>query len=80
MPIHKFLLPQLHRQEHTDIRPLNRRLGRPEAQADVLVPSPPTLADSLGLARRLLRVEEDVWLLLERALALHRQFGRHDCR
>lgn len=63
---------------HTDVRALNGILGRPEAQTDVLVPSPATLSDLLALALTL-GVEEDVRLLLESALALDSQFGRHDC-
>lgn len=62
----------------TDVRALNGGLGRPEAQTDVLVPSLATLSLSLRLAAGLL-VLEDVRLLLERALALHGQLGRHDC-
>ena len=63
----------------TDVVAFNGVLRCPEAQTDVLVPSPATLSDSLGLAALSLRVEEDVWLFLERALALDCQFGRHDC-
>lgn len=67
--------------EHTDILSLNRRLRRPEAQTDIFVPSPASLADLCGFGRfrAALVVEEDVWLLLEGALALHCQFGGHDC-
>jgi len=62
-----------------DVVALNGGLGRPEAQADVLVPSPASLSDSLALAALALGVEENVWLLLESALALDGQFGGHDC-
>ena len=58
---------------HTNVGALNGGLGRPEAQADVLVPSPASLSNLLALAALALRVEEDVWLLLESAFAL-------DCR
>ena len=63
----------------TDVRALNGGLGRPEAQADVLVPSPATLALPLALSALRLCVLEDVWLLLEGAFALDRQLGGHDC-
>lgn len=59
----------------------DRILRCPEAQSDVLVPSPAALAD-LGRfceAGALLVVEEDVRLLLVGALALDCQFGGHDC-
>lgn len=61
--------------------PDNRILGRPEAQSDVLVPSPATLSDLCRLRelRAALVVEEDVRLLLVGALALDCQFGGHDC-
>jgi hypothetical protein len=64
---------------HTDVRTLNGGLGRPEAQTDILVPSPATLSDSLLLGAGLLSVLEDVRLLLESALALDGQFGSHVC-
>jgi hypothetical protein len=63
----------------TDVRTLNGGLGRPEAQTDILVPSPATLSDSLLLGAGLLGVLEDVRLLLESALALDGQFGSHVC-
>lgn len=61
---------------HTDVGALNGGLGRPEAQADVLVPSPATLADAV-VPR--LGDEVDVRLLLESALALDGKLGRHGC-
>jgi hypothetical protein len=64
---------------HTDVAALNGGLWGPEAQTDVLVPSPATLSDLWCLAALHLLVGEDVWLLLESALALDGQFGRHDC-
>lgn len=65
----------------TNVVALNGSLGRPEAQADVLVPSPATLANTLAASAgaALLVVEENVRLLLESALALHGQLGGHDC-
>ena len=56
---------------------LNRSLWCSEAQSNVLVPSSSTLSDA-GLGLRL-GVQEDVRLLLERALRLHGEFGGHDC-
>lgn len=56
---------------------LNRSLRCSEAQSNVLVPSSSTLSDT-GLRLRL-GVQEDVRLLLERALRLHGEFGGHDC-
>ena len=66
---------------HTDVFPLNRVLGRAETETNILIPSPATLADLLRSRRlgALLVIEEDVRLLLEGALALDCQFGRHDC-
>ena len=66
---------------HTDVFAINRSSRRSEAQSNVLEPSPATLSDSLRLRclRASLVVEEDVWLLLERALTLDCQFGGHDC-
>ena len=58
---------------------LNSSLGRPEAQSDILIPSPTTLSDTLALAALNLGVEEDMGLLLESAFALDCKFGRHDC-
>lgn len=63
---------------HTDVVALNRVLWGLEAQADVLVPSSSTLADSARLGLRL-GVEEDVRLLLESALRLDGKFGGHGC-
>ena len=59
--------------------PLNCSLRCPEAQPDVLVPSPAALADFVGFGGAALVVEEDVRLLLESTLALHCQFRCHDC-
>lgn len=63
---------------HTDVVSLNRGLGCPEAQSNVLVPSASSLADSARLGLRL-GVEEDVRLLLESALRLNSEFGGHGC-
>lgn len=66
---------------HTDVVAINRELGRPEAQTDILIPSSATLSDTLG-SRGLgapLVVEEDVRLLLEGTFALDSQLGRHGC-
>jgi hypothetical protein len=57
---------------------LNGRLGRPEAQTNVLVPSPATLARTVRLGLSL-GVEVDVRLLLESPLVLDREFCRHGC-
>lgn len=59
-----------------DVVSLNGSLGGPEAQTNVLVPSPSTLSGpgSLDLD---LGVLEDVRLLLESPLGLYSQFGRH---
>lgn len=62
----------------TDVGALNGSLGRPEAETDFLVPSATTLSDSLGLGLGL-GVQEDVRLLLESALRLDGQLGRHFC-
>ena len=51
------------RGKRTDIGPFNCGLRGPEAQSDVLVPSPPALSSALGLALRLV-AEEDVRLFL----------------
>ena len=64
---------------HTDIAALNGGLGSPESQSDILVVSSATFSHSLGLCGSALLVGEDVRLLLESALALDGQFGRHDC-
>ena len=63
---------------HTNVGALDSGLGRPEAQSDVLIPSPTTLSDTLALAALSFGVEEDVRLLLESAFALDCKFGRHD--
>ena len=57
---------------------LNGGLGSLEPQADILVPSPAALSDFLALGLDL-RVGEDMRLLLESALRLHSQLGRHCC-
>jgi hypothetical protein len=62
----------------TNVVALNGGPGSPEAQTDVLHPSPATLSSPLGLAALLLVVLEDVRLLLESALALDSEFGGHD--
>lgn len=54
----------------TNVVALNGGPGSPEAQTDVLHPSPATLSSPLGLAALLLGVLENVRLLLESALAL----------
>ena len=54
---------------HTDVVAINGSLGCPETQTDLLVPSLAALA-LLAVLGRDLGVQEDVWLLLERALAL----------
>lgn len=72
-PPHRF-----HAGSLTNVGALDGSLGSPEAETDVLVPSPATLSDTLGLAALALGVQEDVRLLLESALALDSQFGRHD--
>jgi hypothetical protein len=62
----------------TNVVALDGSLGSPEAQTDVLVPSPATLSYTLGLAALALGVQEDMRLLLESALALDSQLGGHD--
>ncbi len=57
----------------------NGRLWCSESQANVLVPSSPTLADLCALCALGLLVDEDVRLFLVGALRLHRQFCSHDC-
>ncbi len=61
---------------HTDVVALNGGLGGPEAQSNVLVPSPATLSRPGGLDLDL-GVLEDVRLLEVSPLGLHGQFGRH---
>ena len=67
------------RTQRTDVGSINGRLRRPEAQPNILVPSPAALANSLALGALILGVEEDVGLLLEGSLRLHGEFGRHGC-
>ena len=62
---------------HTDVGALNGVLGGTEAQTDILVPAA-VGANLLGLGLGL-RVKEDVRLLLESALRLDGQLGRHGC-
>lgn len=62
---------------HTDVVALNGGLGGTEAQTNLLIP-PPNLASLLALGLGL-RVQEDVRLLLESALRLDGQLGRHGC-
>jgi hypothetical protein len=50
---------------------------RSEAQSDVFVPSATAFSNPIALRFRLV-VEKDVRLLLESALRLYCQFGRHD--
>ena len=64
---------------HTDVGSLNGSLWRLEAQTDILVPSSSTLSGSLRFDGTLLVIQEDVRLLLESALALDGQLGRHVC-
>lgn len=64
---------------HTNVGALDGGFGCPEAQSNVLIPSPTTLSDTLALAALGFGVEEDVRLLLESAFALDCKFGRHDC-
>lgn len=62
---------------HTDVGALNGVLGGTESQTDILVPAAAG-ANLLGLGLGL-RVKEDVRLLLESALGLDGQLGRHGC-
>lgn len=62
---------------HTDVVALDGGLRGTETQADILVP-PPALGSLLALGLGL-RVQEDVRLLLESALGLDGQLGRHGC-
>jgi len=59
-----------------DILALNGGLGGPEAQTNLLVPSPTALARP-GRLELSLAVEENVRLLLESTLALDGQFSSH---
>ena len=63
----------------TDIGSVNRSLGCPKAQSNVLEPSPPTFSGLSTLGPLCFRIDEDVGLLLERTLRLNRQFCRHCC-
>lgn len=63
---------------HTDVGALNGSLGSTESQTNVLVPSSATLSNSLALGLGL-GVGENVRLLLESALRLDGQLGRHVC-
>ena len=74
-----YIPSQAPRASLTDVVALNGGPGSPEAQTDVLHPSPAALSSPLGLAALLLVVLENVRLLLESALALDSQFGGHDC-
>lgn len=60
----------------TDISPLNGVLGSLETQANILVPSPSSLADPAVCGTSLVG-EKDVGLLLESPLGLDGQFGGH---
>lgn len=62
---------------HTDVGALNGGLGGTETKTNLLVPAA-GLANLLGLSLRL-GVQEDVRLLLESALRLDGQLGRHSC-
>ena len=64
-------------ESHTDVAALNGVLGGTETKTDILVPAA-GLTSLLGLGLAL-GVEEDVRLLLESALRLDGQLGRHDC-
>ena len=63
----------------TDVGSVNRSLGGPKAQSNVLEPSPPTLSGLGTLGSLCFRIDEDVGLLLERTLRLNCQFCRHSC-
>ena len=62
---------------HTNVCSLNSVLRGPEAQTDILIPSPATLSLALALAGLRLVVEEDMRLLLVSALALDSELGGH---
>lgn len=57
---------------HTDVGALDCGLGCLEPQANILIPSSPTFSDSVALCLLRLMVDEDMWLLLEGTLRLHR--------
>ena len=63
---------------HTNVAALDGGLGGTETKTDVLVPSSATLSNSLALGLGL-AVGENVRLLLESALRLDGQLGRHGC-
>lgn len=63
---------------HTDVAALNGGLGSTESKTNILVPSSATLSDSLALGLGL-GVGKDMRLLLESALRLDGQLGRHVC-
>ena len=65
-------LERLVMKTHTDVGSLNRCLRGPEAQTDIFVPSPSTLADSPALGLEGFVVEEDVGLFLKGTLGLDR--------
>lgn len=62
---------------HTDVGALDGGLRGTETQTDILVPAAAT-GNLVGLGLGL-RVKEDVRLLLESALRLDVQLGRHGC-
>ena len=63
---------------HTNVAALNGGLGGTETKTNILVPSSATLSNSLALGLGL-AVGENVRLLLESALRLDGQLGRHGC-
>lgn len=63
---------------HTNVAALNGGLGSTESKTNILVPSSATLSNSLAFGLRL-AVGENVRLLLESALRLDGQLGRHGC-
>lgn len=64
---------------HTNVGALDCGLRGPEAQSNIFVPSSPTLSNSCAFSSLCLLVDENMRLLLESALRLHRQFSRHVC-
>lgn len=71
--------PIVGRGKVTNVIPFDCGSRCSEAQANIFIPSPPSFANALALARcgAFLVIEEDVRLLLEGAFALDRQLGRH---